>query len=280
MSGYVLPANNLLAAPGDTGSGFSPAIWGNHSIQDRIRKKQIHGAWYEPDFQAAAVLTTPTITTQAIYGLGLKAFGSAGGTLVHSAAEGTPLVLTESDDDQGVNIAMVCLPFKIINDTYGSFWFETRLKTNTIADTSNGLFVGLMGSQTLSATVPIAAAGTLADNNFVGFHRLESDGDQIDCVYKADSVTQVTKEADSLHTALVADTYTKLGMWYDARSKYFHWYQNGLLLTKHLIIDTAGTDFPNDAFMGVCIAMLCASNDDAICTVNWIKAYQSYENKY
>lgn len=274
----ITALNNLSA---DTSRKRSPNVWNRFTEQtlQRIKNGDINGVVMEYDFLTldVPVLVTPTITTQAIYGAGLKAFGSAGGTLVSGGgAEGGTLVMTETDDDQGIGIATVALPFKIIN-TYGDFAFECRLKTNSITDTDHGFVCGLWESQTLSATVPIAAAGTLADANFVGFHRLEGDGDQIDTVYKANGVTQVSA-ADQLHTALVADTYTKLGMSYDHNDGYFRFFQNNKeLATKYALPSAAGTDFPNDVFMGLCVALLCASNNDAIVTIDWIRAAQVYD---
>lgn len=267
------PGNTLTA---NTGRERSEHIWGNCPWQ-RIASGELNGVTFFDDFNTIPVLVTPTITTQANYGNGWKAFGSSGGTIVSGgAAEGGTIVLTETDDNEGVSIATISLPFKIIN-TYGSFWWEARLKTSVITDTESGFFAGLVEQQTLSATIPIAAAGTLADANFVGFHRLEGDGDQMDTVYKANGVTQVSA-ADQLHTALVADTYTKIGMKYNSGDNYFRFYQNNLELgTKYALPSAAGTDFPNDVFMGICFAMLCASSNDSILTIDWVRAAQLYD---
>ena len=120
--------------------------------------------------------------------------------------------------------------------------------------------VGLIGAATLSATVPIAADGTLADINLVGFHRLEGDGDQIDFVYKADGVTQVTVASDILSTALVADTAVRLGFHYEEDTALLTFYVNGTpsATTKTIPSDT-GTDFPADVLLSPCMAVLNAT---------------------
>lgn len=266
--------NNLTA---DNSRLRSENVWHRAPRFEDIDAGTVNGAYFNYDFVQAPVLVTPTITTQALYGQGLKAFGSSGGTLVNlAAADGGELVFTEATDNEGVSIASIALPFKIIR-TYGSFWFEVRLKTSTVTDSQQGFFAGLVEQQTLSATVPIAAAGTLADANFVGFHRLEGDGDQIDTVYKSNGNTQVSA-ADQLHTALVADTYTKLGMQYDHRDYSFKFFQNNIqLATSYTIPSAAGTDFPNDVFMGICVAMLLATSSSLTLTLDWIKACQVYD---
>jgi hypothetical protein len=261
----------------DTSASPSKAIWGDCPVLDMTLDPSV-GIHYYDDFMEFPILATPTITTEAGLGYrGLKAFGSSGGTLTMPTADDQAggIVLTESDDNEGISIAQIQLPFNIIN-TGPKFWFEARIKTNTIANTKHGFFLGLMGSQTLSATVPIAAAGTLADNNFVGFHRLEGDGDYVDTVYKADGVTQVTVDTDA--QVLVADTFIKLGMVFEPRTQLLTFYADGVPLAETLAADvlgaTAGTDFPNDAQMGLCYALLCASNDDAVGTMSWWRAAQ------
>lgn len=260
----------------DTTRRTSNNIWAGCPIKE-LESGEFNGVYFRDDFNKIPVLVTPTITTQANYGGGWKAFGSSGGTLVSGGgAEGGTIVGTETDDNEGFSFATISLPFKIIR-TYGNFWFEARLKVGTITDNDSGFFVGLVEQQTLSATVPIAAAGTLADANFVGFHRLEGDGDQMDTVYKANGVTQVSA-ADQLGTALVADTYTKIGMKYSSVDYSFKFYQNNLeLATTYTIPSAAGTDFPNDVFMGIVFALLCGSANDSILTVDWVQAAQCYD---
>lgn len=264
----------------DTGRGPSPAIWADCPVLELLENPG-KGFYIYEDFGRAALLATPTITTQALYAAGYKAFGSAGGTILPAGIQGgSGLILTESDDNEGVNLASIQLPFKLARDQ-GDLWFEARLKNNEAADTKNGFFVGLLDQATLSATVPIAANGTLADENFVGFHRLEGDGDQIDTVYKADTVTQVTVQQDVLSSvntvagAFAADTFIKLGIRYRAKENELSFYVNNVKLsgTKSLP-SAAGTDFPNDVQLGFCLAMLCASNDDAITTIDYYRAAQ------
>lgn len=250
-------------------NGFSDGIWYDCPV-DSLKDGSVRGAIIDDSFLKVPVLVTPTITTQANYGGGYKAFGSTGGTIVTAALpNGGGLVFTESDDNEGLSLNTIARPFQL-DFGKGSFWFEAVLKTNEVANTKHGIFCGLIDNATLSATVPIAANGTLADQNFVGFHRLEADGDQIDTVYKADGVTQVTVKADALATALAADTFISLGMRFDAGKSRLTFLVNGDPLpdTKDIPSGIAdGADFPNDVQMGMILALLCASADDAIVTL-------------
>lgn len=270
----------------DTNRNHSPTIWGDCPIavlQEDPRK----GIYFRDDFVRTALLATPTITTEAYYANGWKAFGSAGGTLVGAFIEGgMGLKADEATDNEGVGFSTLARPFKLSRSS-GKFWWECRLKVSTVADTTFGVLAGLIDAHTLSATVPLTAAGALADENFVGFHRLEGDGDQLDTVYKADGVTAVTVKADALGdlpttTALAADTYVKLGMKYEPGYGEFGAYQlkffvNGYELpNRKQIPSTDGDDFPNDVQLGLVFAMLCAATAAATLTVDWVEAAQEY----
>ena len=259
----------------------SQTIWGRVPI-DQLVNGRANGFYALDEFVEFPYITTPTITTEAAIGgkLGYKAFGSSGGTLLSGGSQFGDVALVEATDNEGVGLATIALPVQIDRNN-ANFATEIRLKCSTIADTTAGVFFGLMGSQTLSATVPIAAAGTLADNNFVGFHRLEGDGDQFDAVYKANGVTQVTQLADAItslnspsgSSALVANTYIKLGMFFHAASSVFTWYVNGIPCPTPKTVPSsttaAGTDFPNDVTMGFCLAQLLAASSAFTTTVDW-----------
>lgn len=264
----------------------SPGIWHNVNVA-AIQENATFGNYMYDDFSWAPVLTTPTITTEALYARGYKAFGSSGGTIVPAGlSRGGGLTFTETDDNQGFSLATIARPFRIAR-TYGRFAFEARLKINNITDLDTNLFVGFGDSMTLSATVPLTATGTLADENLVGFHREEADGDQFNTSYKADGVTAVNVGTDVVNTgnnttaAIVADTFFKLGMKFEPfgvhGANYLTFYINGIeLADKKQIPSAAGTDFPNDVDLGFVIAGLCGSNNDSILTLDWWAAAQEF----
>jgi hypothetical protein len=201
--------------------------------------------------------------SEANYG-SYKGFASTGGSAAALAAVGGGLTFSSDGDDEGASIVSSVPAFKINRDT-GMVIFEAAFKVSTIADTKFGLYCGLIEAITLSATVPIAAAGTLADRNLVGFHRLEGDGDYLDTVYKADGVTQVTVGADA--QVLVADTVIKAGFIYNPSDSYkLRYFGNGVELANtagtyagYTVPSALGTDFPNDVTLGMCFAILNAT---------------------
>mgnify|MGYP006052756233 FL=1 len=235
----------------DADSRYSPFIWKDCPIRE-LKDGTVEGWIFEDDF------CNPHPVAAGAEGLAGDYYGFAdtGGTVALADEVGGAVTLSSDGDNEGASLRMKGRPFQI-SRSHGKLWFECRLKTSTITDTKHGFFVGLTDSLTLSATVPIAAAGTLADENFVGFHRLEGDGDKVDCVYKADGVTQVTVEADA--GTLVADTYIKLGMVYNPDTYVLTFYVNGVAVDTYTVVAAAGTDFPNDVRLGLVIAVLNAT---------------------
>ena len=243
-----------------------------------IQNGNVNGVTFFEDFESFPI-TPPT--TEGNWGR-LAMFSSTGGTAANNSATdvGGVLAIGSDGDNEGASFRTVSTPFLISRD-YSDLWFEIRLKTSTIADTKHGIFVGLIENVAFTATVPIAAAGTLTDNNFVGFHRLEGDGDYFDTVYKADTVTQVTVQSDAC--LLVADTFTKLGMRFTKTNDLggafiLSFYQDGVRLSTHKQIpSSAGTDFPNDVSLGIGVAVLNATGTTPGTTaIDWIKAAQIF----
>jgi hypothetical protein len=256
----------------------SPAIWGDcpwYAIQDG----ELAGATFFDDFLSFPI-TPPT--TEGNWGQ-YAMFSSTGGTATAGTGTGGELVIGSDGDNEGASLRTLAVPFKLSRSNK-KFWFECRIKSSTITDTKHGFFIGLWENVALTATVPIAAAGTLSDNNFAGFHRLEGDGDQIDLVYKADGVTQVTVDDDALPTAdvLVADTYIKLGMVFDpldinGKNNLVFFANNLRLATDYTMASGSGTDFPNDVGMGLAFAVLNATGTTpGTSTIDWWRAAQLY----
>jgi hypothetical protein len=272
----------------DLSRGPSRNVLGSAPLMELLHNPS-RGAAHFDDFTEFPHITTPTISSEAAINgkLGYKAFGSSGGTITQGSGADTlstnkpigELILTEATDNEGVGLATIALPWKINNSLSQNVAFECRVKWSNLATLVNGTFFGLVATQTLSAIIPIVAAGTLADNNFVGFHYLEANTTNIATVYKADGVTQVTGSdvlAATTTGVLVADTYKKFGFLYRANDHYLNWYVDGIQVgTPYLVTSTAGNPFPNDVNLGMCIATLMGSAATSnLTSVDWWGAAQ------
>lgn len=271
-TGTVRPASNMLSA-GDTSSQWTAGVWDNMNIE-AIRdglEDGIAQEWHFGTLKPSANINA----AEAYWDQGLLVFGSNGASLTYSAGVGLAngIAAASDGDDEGVGIRGQRVPYRL-SRADRAFAFEVVLQTSTIADTKHGFFVGLMDNTAATATSPIAAAGTLADVNFVGFHRLEGDGDKLDLVYKANTVTQVSQMTDAI--TLVADTDVRLGMTYrpeadfeNSRNYVFRWWLNGKPIADtgtsagslgyKVIPSSAGDDFPNDIALGFTFNLLNAT---------------------
>lgn len=255
---------------GDTTSKPSGQLWQGCPNFNEFLNDPSLGFCQEDDF--SQFVDVPA-AGEAPYGK-YHGFADTGGTVASAMAAdvGNTAVFSSDGDNEGASIEFPSKPFKISRNR-GKFWAECRIKTSTIADTKHGILFAAIATQTLSGTVPIAAAGTLADNDFVGFHRLEGDGDEWDTVYKAGGVTQVTVAANA--KTIVADTYQKLGMYFDGLQTLSFWVDGIQLADTKTIPDDTGTDFPADVGLGLCLAVLNATGSTpGNTTVDWWRAAQ------
>lgn len=253
MTNVAVYAGNQGSNAANTDIRFSPFVWNNCPIRE-IRDGTIEGWIFEDDFVNAHPVAAGAEGLAGDY----YGFASTGGSMALADEISGAMTLSSDGDDEGASIRTKGRPFQI-SRSHGNFWFEARLKFSSIANTNSGIFVGLSDSLTLTATIPLTAAGALGDENLVGFLRAEGDGDQLDCVYKADGVTAVTVQADAAPSALVADTYVKVGMFYNADTYVLTYYINGVSVATKTIPSAAGTDFPNDVRLGLILAILNAT---------------------
>jgi hypothetical protein len=123
------------------------------------------------------------------------------------------------------------------------WWFEARIAVELITNTQCGLFVGLMEPGVAITNGIIVDAATMADVDYIGFHRLEADGDMLDTVHNLNGGADVTVKADAV--TLVALTWKKVGMYFDGTDVYF--YADGVVLADKC--DPADANFPDEQLM-------------------------------
>lgn len=256
--------NNPVFQVPDTEYGPSGSIWGDCPIEDfTTPDASAKGIGYFRFIDFSKFRTSTNVNAaEAHWQDGLKVFGDNGFALTTLDELPGGQTVGSDGDNEGGSVGDMNYPFQLDRGKK-AFWFECMVKFSSISNTLHGDFIGLIDASALSATVPITAAGALADENLVGFFRPEGDGDGIDTVYKANGVTAVTLQADAV--VPVADTWVKLGIKFipfgdpkgDNRLVFF---KNGTRLTTSYEIPTAdGTDFPNDVRLGFVAAMLNAT---------------------
>lgn len=254
-----------LDSTADTTSRWTGAVWQGFPLEG-IRNGLVDGFVREWDF-ARIKPSSNVNAAEAFWDQGLRVFGSDGApiTVANGVALANGATVGSDGDNEGLGIRDQLVQVRL-SRADKQFAFEACLATSTITDTKHGFVLGLWEDAASTATAPIAAAGTLTDLNFVGFHRLEGDGDKLDLVYKANGVTQVTQVADAI--TLVADTDVRLGMTFkpqpdfdQSKSFLFRWWLNGQPIASGYkqIPTTNGDDFPNDIALGWLFMLLNAT---------------------
>lgn len=248
----------------DTGRGISGAIWGDcpwlEIVEDPSR-----GWCFHDDFLIGGI--TPTITTLIAGPGGYSMFGSTGATITYDDEPGGAIVLTESDDNEAVSLGTKQHPFRL-SSTAGRFWFEARVKTNTIVTLEQGFFIGLMGATNQSATVPLTATSAIADINCVGFHKPEANTTAFNCSYKKIGATAVVVNTGV--GSLAVNSYIKLGM--KMQDGQIDFFINGARQASAASV--SASDFPSGAGLGPILALICGTNNDSILSMDWWRIAQ------
>lgn len=277
-------ATAVTVGPGniaaDTKRKPSSSIWHDCNIQE-IRAGFVDGFIVEDDFME---LPITAVTSQATSGKYMIA--STTGTVTAGAGPGGEVALTTAADNANASIGFYSFPFKL-NSSQKKLWFECRFKTSTIANTVADMFVGLMDNVAISTVCPITATTGTSNNglnalattmNAVGFFHpgaavSGSGGSTMSSFYQANAVTPVAVGANIV--TLVADTYIKLGFVYDPVDLYLRFYTNGVEdSNKKLLGAAAGTDFPDDVYMGFVFAQVGTASTSGLGTLDWVKCVQ------
>mgnify|MGYP001619364058 CR=1 FL=1 len=257
---------SLYKKASDTDRAYSPGVWADCTVLDYILRGTGH-VLEERFLLPASVAASGAWQGQMPW----EIYSSAAGPTL-TAVDGGGLTISSDDDNEQVAFSSLNgAPF-LIAAGEGRLWFEARIKVSTIANTKFGFFIGLAEAGAAAANQPLAADGTLADINLVGFHHLEADGDMLDTVYKADGQVAQTKQADAI--TLVADTYIKPAMYFDGTILRF--FSNGVELSGNVTAaQIAAATFPNDKYLAPCFGISnAAGGSPGTATIERIRVVQ------
>lgn len=203
---------------------------------------------------------------------------SSGVATFSTADSESAIVVTSDGDNEGFVLSMAAAPLRITSGSGRKVAFEARVKSSTITDTKHGFFLGLFEPLVPTASSHIQASGAMADENFIGFHRLEGDGDKLDVVWKADTVTQQTAiGADAI--TLVADTYVKVGFVFDGATTIRFYYNETDLGSSVRIGETQleASAFPSDINLSMAFALINATaTTPGSSTLDWMRCGMMY----
>lgn len=287
-----MPKGNILSSAslsGQTNSPFpSPAIF-----KDLPR----NAAWNEGlEFVDHFMSFDGTVATNVgrwrSDRLNWRTFEDTGATLLQVAGRTGVIRATTSTTDNHEVIAQAAGPAGTnarISHTSGQrevVLREYSVAFGSIADTVAGVFVGLAEAGLAVTDGLLADAGTFQDKSYIGFHRLEGDGDQIDIVYSVAGGSRVTLLADVLSadplspiTALTAGTFVKLGFAYlpnHQEGGRIQFFVNGVKLNVELVQtnNAFGATFPNAINLIDTFVIKNAAGAAATIDLDFVAGYQ------
>lgn len=262
----------MVYGPEDTAAPFScpsPAIWGGFPSSQVLHDDPSIGFVFHEDFRAFP--KNATNTTLPV--MNWNVFLSDGATMLSAGiANRSAITLLSDGDNEAALLVLGSASIRVTRGSKRKVAFEGRFRVSSILDdsTSGGVFLGLHEDLIPTATSVLADAGGLTDENFIGFHRVEGDGDKLDVVYKADGQTQQSF-ADAL--TLAAATFVKAGFYFDGDDTLKFYFNGAEYTTARLGASslTAAT-FPSDINLTPAFGIKNATaSSPGTATFDWIR---------
>jgi hypothetical protein len=251
----------------------SAIIWAN-CPWEAIKNGEVDGHYYWNDFTGNIILANAQTVTDLRDGvMGFTA--ATAGTTINKVDTAAPygkvkLETTTINEDAGIMIGGG-------NNVVGEYvfsagkqlWFEARVSILNVTVTKLALLVAFAEEALCATTATLAAGGaTIADKDYIGFHKRAADTVGIDVVHNtAGGGGETILAADS--GTFAADTFTKLGIYCDGTTIFF--YQDGTLLTS---VALSATNVPDGEEMALYIVLAGAHGDTCSAAIDWIKIAQ------
>lgn len=256
------------------GRGPSPLIWDTCPVID-YTLDPTDGCVYFNDMQGNIALANNQTATLLDGGVMGFTGATAGSTISQPTDEPNgAVILSTTTANESVGISVLGgknVGAQFVLTSGKKAWFEARIKVNSIADSLAGVFCGFAEEALLAEDGVLADAGTLADKDYIGFHRLEADGDKLDIVYNtAGGAAAVDHAADAV--TLVAATYKKIGFYCDGTSVTF--YADGVAVGTALALATA--EVPDGEEMAFYFVLNSGDGGDATATIDWVRIAREF----
>jgi len=251
------------------GRGPSPLVWDDCNLLKIIMDPTYGWSYFNEFVDGGYVLATNQAATHL--NRGVTGFTCTTGNTISQLIDEPTGVLalngTTDNEDAGICICGgVNTAGQIDFLTTKQIWFEARIKALNITDSKFGIFCGFAEEGLCATTGIIAAGGTVADKDLVGFWKDEDDGDKFDTIYNTASGGGITELAADAVT-IEADTYIKLGGHFDGTTLTL--YANGVALDDTVAM--AATNFPDGQEMAFYLTAMNMGGDTHEVAIDWVR---------
>lgn len=249
--------------------GLSGSIWGRFPTDYALTEKKLAEFYFE-DFTNAQVFAT-TVSQNGLYTFQDSSVTVKGVATEPSVIKITTPATTNSEGilTTGGNFA----PFGRVSSTdKKSFLWEARFKVGQITNHLGFIGVGVPG---LAVTDGILTdtTGALTDNGVIGFHVAAASGSALNAVYKKNGQTAQTSLAAA--ATLVADTFVKVGVAYDAPKGILEFHVNGVAVSR--VTDVSAATFPDGVWLALYANIKALASTAATLTLDWWAAGYMYQ---
>ena len=247
------------------GRGLS-GFWADCPV-DSLQSNNNLGYFFQDDFlnlsQHISDQDTQTYSSYIDTGVTLKQLATEVGGVLQVAGN-------DADNDEGSlttgGNAAGMVKIATSSGSSTKLWFEARLKNVTsVAANRLAFFIGLAEEGLAAANTLVDDTGAVADKDYVGFRVLHADGDGLDAVYNTSGGGGETVHKESAST-LVADTYVKVGLYYDGTKVYF--YVDGSVVDADGVAYSA-TNVPDGEELALLLATKVGAASETKLNLDW-----------
>ena len=148
----------------------------------------------------------------------------------------------------------------------GRVWFETRVRVSSVTNGVLAFVVGLTQVGSAAANLVTDTSGEVATVDFVGFGVDAADGDALRLLYATASGAVVEHDANA--STLAADTFVKLGLFFDGETTLKYYVDGAQVGTSVTATDTA-TNFPNGELLSLAASVKTISATVETMDIDW-----------
>lgn len=251
----------------NSGNGPSEGVWGGCPWMDIQEDPNVGYASFD-DFLAY----NPLVASNVARGNGYYSYEDTNSTILQLASEvgGVIRILLEAaaNEEAAITSGYSAGMGKVYSTTPKDLWFETRVRFGQITD--QAAFIGLAEEACPANGLLADTTGAVNSKDHVGFRVLVADPDGLDACYGKAAAS--TEHSDVVQT-LVAATWYKLGLRYDARDDLMQWFVDGVQVGTSLDV-SATTAFPDGEELAWLFALKTITGAASSLDIDWVRFAQ------
>lgn len=250
----------------NSGRGPSEGVWGGCPWNDIQEDPSVgYSSW--DDFLAF----NPLVASNVGYGNGYYSYEDSGSTILQLATEvgGVIRILLQAaaNEEAAITSGYSGGMGKVYSTTPKDLWFETRVRFGQITD--QAAFIGL-AEEACPANSLLADTTPVMTKDQVGFTVAIASPSALNAAY-AEAATPTIHEAGV--QTLVAATWYKLGLRYDARDDEMQWFVDGVQVGTSLDV-SATTAFPDGEELAWLFALKTVTGAASSLDIDWVRFAQ------